>query len=343
MDNINLLLVKHGRKDLDFLKANLSQNGYSVDSASGKRSMIKILEEKTIHLIILNVPSVTQEVVSLCKEIRRTAYQRPLQIVFLTSTRDPQTFEQMLDVGADDFLRKPLDPQEIQARVKAAVIRLKKQASLFEEREYFKNAVFQEEQLSSKILDQNIFLKKAFQSVAKENKELKKLKKELEKIAMYDTLSGLLNRLSLFNRIDIEIERAMRAMFPLSGIMLDIDHFKPINDNFGHQCGDMVIREIGERLRNQLRKYDYAGRYGGEEFFIILPNTNLSQAVSIGERFRREIEKSKFQCGDELIAITVSLGISQYRASESREKWIDRADKAMYKAKQLGRNRVCTE
>ncbi|HEQ71553.1 MAG TPA: GGDEF domain-containing protein, partial [Spirochaetia bacterium] len=202
---------------------------------------------------------------------------------------------------------------------------------------------FQEEQLSSKILDQNIFLKKAFQAVAKENKELKKLKKELEKIAMYDTLSGLLNRLSLFNRLDIEIERAMRAMFPLSGIMLDIDHFKLINDNFGHQCGDLVIREIGERLRNQLRKYDYAGRYGGEEFFIILPNTNLSQAETIGERFRKEIEKSKFICGDEEIAITVSLGISQYRASESREKWIDRADKAMYKAKQMGRNCVCTE
>ncbi len=343
MDNINLLLVKHGRKDLDFLIANLSQNGYHVDSASGKKSMLKILETKNIHIIILNAPSVSQEVVSLCKEIRKIAYQRPLQIVFLTSTKNQQTFEQMLDVGADDFLRKPLDPQEIQARVKAAVIRLKKQASLFEEREYFKNAVFQEEQLSSKILDQNIFLKKAFQSVAKENKELKKLKKELEKIAMYDTLSGLLNRLSLFNRIDIEIERAMRAMFPLSGIMLDIDHFKPINDNFGHQCGDMVIREIGERLRNQLRKYDYAGRYGGEEFFIILPNTNLNQALSIGERFRREIEKTKFQCGDEYIAITVSLGISQYRASESREKWIDRADKAMYKAKQLGRNRACTE
>jgi diguanylate cyclase (GGDEF)-like protein len=343
MENINLLLVKHGQKDLDFLKENLSQNGFSVDQAGSKKTALKILESKNIHIILLNAPSVTPEVVSLCKEIRKRAYQKPLQIIFLTATRDPQVYEQMLDIGADDYLRKPLDPQEIQARVKAAVIRLKKQASLFEEREYFKNAVFQEEQLSSKILDQNIFLKKAFQSVAKENKELKKLKKELEKIAMYDTLSGLLNRLSLFNRIDIEIERAMRAMFPLAGIMLDIDHFKPINDNFGHQCGDMVIREIGERLRNQLRKYDYAGRYGGEEFFIILPNTNLSQALSIGERFRREIEKSKFQCGDEQVAITVSLGISQYRASESREKWIDRADKAMYKAKQLGRNRACTE
>jgi diguanylate cyclase (GGDEF)-like protein len=343
MENINLLLVKHGQKELDFLVENLSRNGFSLDNAPNRKAALKILEEKNIHIVLVNAPSITQDIISLCKEIRKRAYQKPLQIVFLTQIKDPKIYEQMIDIGADDFLKKPLDPLEVQVRVKAAILRLKKQSSLFEEREYFKNAVFQEEQLSSKILDQNIFLKKAFQSVAKENKELKKLKKELEKIAMYDTLSGLLNRLSLFNRLDIEIERAMRAMFPLSGIMLDIDHFKMINDNFGHQCGDMVIREIGERLRNQLRKYDYAGRYGGEEFFIILPNTNLAQAQMIGERFRREIEKAQFQCNDEEITITVSLGISQYRASESREKWIDRADKAMYKAKQLGRNCVCTE
>ncbi len=343
MESVNLLLVKHGQKELGFFFEHLSRNGFSVDTASSRQATLKILEDKNIHIIILNAPSVSKDIVSLCKEIRKRAYQKPLQIVFLTTVRDPKIYEQMLDIGADDFLRKPLDAQELHARVKAAVIRLKKQASLFEEREYFKNAVFQEEQLSSKILDQNIFLKKAFQSVAKENKELKKLKKELEKIAMYDTLSGLLNRLSLFNRIDIEIERAMRAMFPLSGIMLDIDHFKPVNDNFGHQCGDLVIREIGARLRNQLRKYDYAGRYGGEEFFIILPNTNLSQALSIGERFRKEIAKTSFPCGEEDIMITVSLGIAQYRASESREKWIDRADKAMYKAKQMGRNCACTE
>jgi two-component system cell cycle response regulator len=343
MDSVNLLLVKHGQKELGFLIEHLSQNGYTVDKAQTRKAALKILEDKNIHIIILNAPSVSQDVVSLCKEIRKRSYQKPLQIIFLTTVRDPKIYEQMLDIGADDFIRKPLDDQELHARIKAAVIRLKRQASLLEEREYFKTAVFQEEQLSSKILDQNIFLKKAFQSVAKENKELKKLKKELEKIAMYDTLSGLLNRLSLFNRIDIEIERAMRAMFPLSGIMLDIDHFKPVNDNFGHQCGDLVIREIGARLRNQLRKYDYAGRYGGEEFFIILPNTNLTQALSIGERFRKEIAKSKFPCGEEEICITVSLGISQYRPSESREKWIDRADKAMYKAKQMGRNCACTE
>ena len=343
METINILLVKYGHQELKLLKEGLAGNGYKLLTASSKKSVLKNLSEKDIHILLVNVNSLSDEIRRLCREIRKASFQKPIQMVFTTPIIDPQLLEELVDLGADDFIRQPFDEQEIQARIKAAFLRLKKQESLFAEREYFKTAVAQEEQLSSKILDQNIFLKKAFQSLAKENKELKRLKKELEKIAMYDTLSGLLNRLSLFNRIDIEIERALRAMFPLSGIMLDIDHFKEINDNHGHQCGDLVIKEIGERLRHQLRKYDYAGRYGGEEFFIILPNTDLNQARTIGERFRRDIEKSSFNCLGENIAITVSLGIAQYRPSESREKWIDRADKAMYNAKQRGRNCVCTE
>jgi PleD family two-component response regulator len=321
MEKINILLVKHGPKDQKFLVSNLSEDAYQLMSANKRREVLGLLAKEEIHIILINVPSLSREVHEMCKEIRKHAYNKPLQIVFTTSIKDQELYSKIIDLGADDFVKKPLKPQEIQARVKAAILRLKKQSSLFDEREYFKNAVFQEEQLSSKILDQNIFLKKAFQTVAKENKELKKVKKELEKIAMFDTLSGLLNRLSLFNRIDIEIERSSRAMLPLAGIMLDIDHFKEINDNFGHQCGDQVIKEIGERLRN----------------------TTLEQAATIGERFRREIAKSKFICNDEEIAITVSMGISQYRSTEQRDKWIERADKAMYIAKQTGRNRVCTE
>ncbi|MBN1525337.1 MAG: diguanylate cyclase [Spirochaetales bacterium] len=343
MEAINILLVKYGQKDKEFLKKTLTLEGYMIFEAPTKKMVIDALKKQKIHIIIINVPSLSKDVQNLCRDIRKQSYHKPLQIVFTTDITEPELYDRLIDLGADDFLKKPLNPQEIQARLKAALLRLKKQSSLFDEREYFKNAVFQEEQLSSKILDQNIFLKKAFQTVAKENKELKKVKKELEKIAMFDTLSGLLNRLSLFNRIDIEIERAIRAVLPLSGIMLDIDHFKEINDNFGHQCGDLVIKEIGIRLRNQLRKYDYAGRYGGEEFFIILPNTTLQQATTIGERFRKEIAKTKFICNDEEIAITVSMGIAQYRSSEPRDKWIERADKIMYVAKQTGRNRVCTE
>lgn len=343
MEQVNLLLVGKKNADSDLISKNLSRNGYEIFKRTSSNRALTLLEKKEIHIVLFFIDAHLNSDFEICRKIRKIYYNKPIQIVFIAELKDDKLYEKFLECGGDDFLNKPLDPLEIQARVKAALIRLKKQMSLYQERDFFKNAVFQEEQLSSKILDQNLYLKRAFQDISKQNIELKRVKKELEKIAMYDTLSGLLNRMSLFNRIDIEIERAMRAMFPLSGIMLDIDHFKPINDNFGHQCGDIVIREIGNRLRSQLRKYDYAGRYGGEEFFIILPNTNLTQAFSIGERFRKEIANSSFQCGDEDIKITVSLGIAQYRASEVREKWIERADKAMYLAKQDGRNRVRME
>jgi len=155
-----------------------------------------------------------------------------------------------------------------------------------------------------------------------------------------DTLSGLLKRRTLFQRIEIEIERTMRLGLPLTGIMIDIDHFKRINDNYGHQCGDLVIQEIGAKLTKSLRKYDYAGRYGGEEFYVIFSNTTADIAESIAERFRSDMEETNFDCGEERFGVTVSIGVAQFNPGEAPDRWISRADGAMYQAKQRGRNQV---
>ena len=154
------------------------------------------------------------------------------------------------------------------------------------------------------------------------------------------TLSGLLNRRTLFQRIETEMERTTRLDWPLTGIMIDIDHFKRVNDNYGHQCGDMVIQEIGAKLTKSLRKYDYAGRYGGEEFFVLFSNTTSDIAQSIAERFRLDMQEAEFQYGEESFGITVSVGVAQYNPGESPDRWINRADGAMYQAKQRGRNQV---
>jgi diguanylate cyclase (GGDEF)-like protein len=132
----------------------------------------------------------------------------------------------------------------------------------------------------------------------------------------------------------------MRLGLPLAGIMIDIDHFKRVNDNYGHQCGDLVIREIGAKLTKSLRKYDYAGRYGGEEFYVIFSNTTADIAESISERFRSDMEGIKFECGEEHFGVTVSIGVAQFSPRESPDRWINRADGAMYQAKQRGRNQV---
>ncbi|HUI70892.1 MAG TPA: GGDEF domain-containing protein, partial [Spirochaetia bacterium] len=188
----------------------------------------------------------------------------------------------------------------------------------------------------------NQSLKEAYDKIRKLNEELENANKELEQIAAFDCLSGLLNRRSLFTRMAIEIERCIRLEVPMAGLMIDIDRFKEINDNYGHQCGDMVIKEIGGQLSRGLRKYDYAGRYGGEEFFIMLPNTTEEQAVGISERFRHDMEQAAFTCDGETFHVTISIGVSCYRSGEAQEAWIERSDRAMYQAKQAGRNRVAS-
>mgnify|MGYP006304929821 CR=1 FL=1 len=232
---------------------------------------------------------------------------------------------------------------ELIGRVRAVRIRYMRQQSLLEEREYFKHAVRREQDLSARVLDENLQLKKAYQQIYQNNEELEASYRDLERIAKYDMLSGLYNRMNLINAMDMEIERAIRNEQPLSCIMLDIDNIKRINDEYGHQCGDQAIRAIGRNLNSGLRKYDHAGRYGGEEFIIVLPTTEHDQALTIAQRFRESIEKTSLSDCIEGLNVTASLGVAQFRSGESRGHWIERADRAMYTSKQRGKNNVCGE
>ncbi|MFP4364960.1 MAG: diguanylate cyclase [Spirochaetia bacterium] len=309
---------------------------------SGREALAQFAEtEYQLAIINPDIPHIDER--EFCKKLKRLSYMKPFQLILIIPEDSKRNIKECLDCGIDDFIRRPVGVLEFYSRIKAAYIRLENQYELVEEREYYRNAVIQEERLSSRILDQNMYLKNVNRNIQKMNEELEKVNKELEKVAKYDSLSGLLNRISLFAVLDIEIERAVRNNGTLSGIMMDIDHFKRINDNYGHQCGDAVIREIGNELKDRLRKYDHAGRYGGEEFFIILPNTTLNQAAQIAKRFREDLENMSIACREDTLTVTASMGVAQFKNDrESREEWISRADKALYTAKERGRNCVET-
>ncbi len=313
---------------------------YPVELVQTPKDAVERMCNAEFGIIILDISIVDQDAFESCRDLRRSFSQRPLQILLLAESEDREFLERALEIGIDDYLRKPAAELDLQMRIKAAGIRLRQQMGLYQEREFYRQAVKQEELLSSKILDQNLLLKKAFQNIEVVKRDLERSNQILKKIAKYDNLSGLMNRLSLFTSLEIEIERTAASGIPLSAIMIDIDRFKMINDNYGHQCGDEVIRSIGICLRERLRKYDIAGRYGGEEFLVLLPNTDLDTAVKIAERFRQDFEKMTVHCGTEGIPIRASIGVAQYEQGEHKEKWISRADRAMYDAKQQGRNRV---
>lgn len=335
----NLLVVDDSPEDCAQISQVLGQQ-FTVFCARSGREALKMLDDQEIHIVLLDMAMPGMDGYEVCQEIRRKYPGTPIQVVLMSGTRESYSPERVIEVGADDFIRRDESMLELQARVGAARIRLQNQTSLLNEKEFYKKAMAEEERLSSIIMDQNRDLRQAYDRIKKLNQKLEKANKQLEKISTYDALSGLLNRRSMFEKINVELDRNTRLKLPLSGIMLDIDHFKQVNDNHGHNCGDVVIRNIGKVLRDRLRRYDDAGRYGGEEFFVILPNTSQRQAAGIAERFRKEFEQMTHTCDDTELQVTVSMGVAEYLSDESREEWLMRADEAMYRAKQAGRNRT---
>jgi two-component system cell cycle response regulator len=306
---------------------------YRLFKASSGEEALSLIEGEDIHVLLLDVLMPGMDGYEVCRQVRARFALRPIQVVLISGLNQRGDLEELLRIGADDFISKPFTPLELQARVKASVIRLQNLSPGFQTGDGKPGRL-------STLLAENMQLRQEYQKVRRINEELERSCQELEMLASLDPLSGLLNRRTLFQRIDIEIERSFRLGLPLTGIMIDIDHFKRVNDNYGHQCGDSVIREIGTRLTKSLRKYDYAGRYGGEEFFVLFSNATAELTQTIAERFRNEIEEIAFSCGEESFRLTISIGVAQYVPGENPDRWINRADAGMYRAKQRGRNQI---
>jgi diguanylate cyclase (GGDEF)-like protein len=165
----------------------------------------------------------------------------------------------------------------------------------------------------------------------------------IKDMAIYDTLTNVHNRRYFEERLKTETQKSFSANTPLSLVMVDIDHFKQVNDTFGHPDGDRVLCKIASLLKGSVRKDDTVARYGGEEFVLILPGAKLEVTSVIAERIRRLIETTTFEIEKGQIHISISIGISNLpvHPARSKEELIKMADHALYNAKKEGRNRVC--
>ena len=163
----------------------------------------------------------------------------------------------------------------------------------------------------------------------------------LHRVAVTDPLTGAYNREFLMQRLPQEIEAAIDRDRSLSVAMIDVDHFKAVNDQYGHGVGDVVLAEVARRLRSAIRAGDLLVRYGGEEFLAVLPKADAGRAWEVGERMRQRVCERGFDIGDGLtLILRVSVGIAQWRMGETMPDLIERADIALYDAKERGRNRV---
>ena len=171
--------------------------------------------------------------------------------------------------------------------------------------------------------------------------ERKMMEEELQRLATTDTLTGILNRRQFIILAEQGVERSRRYGRTLALLLYDIDHFKQVNDTFGHQAGDIVLRELAKLVHEQLRRNDIEGRVGGEEFAVLLPETTISEAVVLAERIRGIIENFAINIGETSLHITASFGVTAVKETDvALDSIYKRADSALYEAKNAGRNRV---
>lgn len=180
--------------------------------------------------------------------------------------------------------------------------------------------------------------------ILKLEEQLIQAREQMETLAMHDGLTGLLNRRAIEEYAEAEFNLAGRKERIMSAILVDIDHFKGINDRYGHKVGDHALQQVAKVLREDLRKYDRVGRWGGEEFILILPDTQLQDAVMVAERIRLKTAETQISLENgETFSVHISLGVACTTSQfQSLTKFIDAADQALYQSKQSGRNRVCS-
>lgn len=257
--------------------------------------------ENPYELVIVNANFEDYDPLRLCSQLRSLERTRFIPVLLVVDQGNDEMIVRALDLGINDYLIRPIDPNELIARCLTQI-----------RRKHF-------------------------------NDKLRTSVRQTIELAVTDGLTGLHNRRYLDNHLKILLERAMARGRPLSLCITDIDKFKSVNDTYGHDAGDEVLREFANRVRATVRGADLACRYGGEEFVIVMPDTNPEIAAQVAERLRTTIESKPFtlkQAGLTL-DITASMGISfNIPKSDSADALVKRADLALYEAKNSGRNRV---
>jgi diguanylate cyclase (GGDEF)-like protein len=233
-----------------------------------------------------------------------------------------------LNIGADDYVTKPYSHHELEARIKA----------LFRIKELHDELT----KSNKELIELNQKLQKSLDDNKKLQGELEEKNEQLLQLSRHDGLTNLYNRRTFYEFMDNELSRSKRYSLPLAGLMIDIDHFKKVNDTYGHLAGDFILTRVAKVLLKNSRQNDIVARYGGEEFVLLLPNTNSQQAEIVAERIRKEIETSNFVFSDKKISMSISCGVGELSdEDEDKNMFLTAIDEELYRAKRLGRNKTC--
>jgi diguanylate cyclase (GGDEF)-like protein len=298
---VKILIADDSIVSRHLLEATLRKWGYEVSVACDGAEALQILErENAPALIILDwmMPGMTG--LEVCQKIRARGSEPYTYILLLTSKSQKEDLIEGMDAGADDYITKPFDQNELHVRLRAGTRLVDLQAQLLSARE------------------------------------------ALREQATRDSLTHLWNRNSILESLSRELSRTEREGTPLGVVIVDLDHFKQVNDNYGHPVGDAVLCEAARRMQNSIRQYDFLGRYGGEEFLILLPGCSEAESYSQAERLRRQLTQTEVRVNDVPLHVTASFGVTAAMPGDpwTAEGLVRKADEALYVAKKSGRNRV---
>lgn len=306
MAKAKILLVEDNKLQASIVCDCLGKNGYEVLHVDNGMAAIKAAKTEKIDIVILDLLLPDLNGNEVCRWLKLNQDTKAIPIIMLTAKGESNDKVAGLEAGADDYLQKPFDESELNARIYAR-LRVK----------------LQQDELQQK------------------NKQLESMLTQVETLAIMDSLTGLFNRRRFETMLLNEYKKSLRYQHPLSCMMIDIDHFKAINDRFGHQTGDVVLREVAQSIQASIREVDTLARWGGEEFVVISPNTTKDNCLRAAERVLKSVGSHVFSC-DASLRATVSIGVAGIPDPEidTADKLIHAADLALYEAKRKGRARV---
>ncbi|MBA3534496.1 MAG: diguanylate cyclase [Ardenticatenales bacterium] len=300
---MQILIVDDHTDCRAMLQELLTYIGHEVVEAVDGKNAWNVLQVSPIPLLITDWMMPEMDGTELIRQIRRANLPRYTYIILLTGRNHQGDVIKGLQAGADDYITKPFDLEELRARVA----------------------------IGERIIGLEADLRRALD--------------KLRVLATHDSLTGLLNRQAIMKEAKIELRRTRRLNKMMSLVMLDIDHFKQVNDTYGHRVGDEVLQLVSKTIMHSVRTYDRVGRWGGEEFLLLLPETPLAEAAEIAERVRRDVAATPLPVpGGSTISLQVSLGVVEADSSAplALSALLEQADQALYHAKNAGRNRVIT-
>ncbi len=296
-----ILVVDDNPDNLEIISTRLRFRGYNVALAERGEEAIAKIRSSEPDLILLDIMMPDMDGYEVARRVRAQKDIGYIPIIVVTARDSTEDKVTGLDAGADDYLTKPINFPELEARVRS-MLRIKRLQDQLEEKN-----------------------------------------RELEQLSIRDGLTGLYNHRHLHELLNEEYDRSRRTEEPVSVVMLDLDRFKEVNDTRGHQAGDRVLEELAAILRESAREIDRLGRYGGEEFMAILPDSDAAAAVVFAERVREMVEKQRFDIQEEQpLRMTISAGVATFpqHDADSPRRLVHQADLALYSAKNSGRNQV---